>query len=216
MKSILANITGQLIVLFAQIITAVRPLWRGTQPQDIQRVYCGNHTSNGDFVLIWAALPPTLRHKTRPVAASDYWLTSKLRAFIGRDVFRAVLINRDPQTRTEDPVTLMSQAVDNGASLIIFPEGKRNMGDEILLPLKSGIFHLASQRPQLEFVPVWINNLNRAMPKGEVIPLPLLCSVSFGAPLTLQKDESKEDFLARMRTGMLALAPKKDISHDEQ
>lgn len=207
MKYILANILGQLIVLFAQLITAVRPLWRGAKPEHITRVYCGNHTSNGDFVLIWAALPPDLRRKTRPVAASDYWLTTSLRSFVIRYVFRAVLVNRDPATRTEDPIALMAEATDANGSLIIFPEGKRNMTDEILLPLKSGIYHLATARPTLEFVPVWINNLNRALPKGEVIPLPLLCSVSFGTPITLQIGEEKSAFLDRVSDGMLALAP---------
>ena len=207
MKSLFANILGQLIVLFSQLITAVRPLWRGAKPDDIVRVYCGNHTSNGDFVLIWAALPPALRRKTRPVAASDYWLTNKLRSFVIQHVFKAVLVNRDPETRTEDPISMMADATDAGGSLIIFPEGKRNMGSEPLLPLKTGIFHLATQRPTLEFIPAWINNLNRAMPKGEVIPLPLLCSVSFGSPITIKKGESKDRFLERVRVGMLNVSP---------
>ncbi len=110
--------------------------------------------------------------RTRPVAASDYWLTSRLRAFIGREVFRAVLINRNPAERTEDPVAQMVEALDTGVSLILFPEGKRNSGPEPLLPFKSGPYHLAQERPAIDLVPVWIENLNRVMPKGEVIPDP--------------------------------------------
>lgn len=206
MKNLLANILAQTIVLFALLITAARPLWRGAKPEKKTRVYCGNHTSNGDFVLIWAVLPTEIRRVTRPVAASDYWLTTKIRSFVIKHVFRALLVDRNPETRTEDPIETMIKATDNGSSLIIFPEGKRNMGSDILLPLKTGIFHIASQRPEIEFVPVWISNLNRAMPKGEVIPLPLLCSVSFGTPIQIGKGETKERFLGRVRYGMLELA----------
>ena len=203
MKSLLGQILAQLIVLIAHVVTAVRPNWIGCSPENRVRVYCPNHSSNGDFVLVWAALPPAIRRQTRPVAALDYWLESKLRAFTIRYAFRGILINRNKEERKEDPIALMSEAIDNQQSIIIFPEGGRNMSDEPLMPLKSGIFHLANARPEIEFVPVWIHNLNRALPKGEVIPLPLICTVTFGTPVTIAKDETKDDFLERVKQGML-------------
>ena len=201
-----ARVTGTAITFFARIVTAVRGIWSGSEPVQRQRVYYANHTSNGDFVLIWTVLPPLLRHRTRPVAGSDYWLSSKLKTFIGRDVFKAVLIDRRPEMRTEDPVTQMAEALDEGASLILFPEGTRNTTDERLLPFKSGLFHLASQRPEVDLVPVWIQNLNSVMPKGEIVPLPLLCTVTFGAPLHLVEGEAKDAFLTRASDALLALA----------
>lgn len=173
----------------------------------VQRIYFANHSSNGDFVLIWTVLPPALRRQTRPVAALDYWLTSPLRAFIGREVFNAVLIDRRPEARTEDPVAQMVAALDAGASLILFPEGQRNATDAPLLPFKSGLYHLAKARPTVDLVPVWIANLNRVMPKGEVIPVPLLCTLTFGAPLRIDPDEPKEVFLTRATAALLALQP---------
>jgi 1-acyl-sn-glycerol-3-phosphate acyltransferase len=142
---------------------------------------------------------------TRPVAAADYWLKNGLRAFAGRDVFRAVLIDRRPEARTDDPVAQMVVALDEGASLIIFPEGKRNMGDAPLEPFKTGLYHLANARPKIDLVPVWIANLNAVMPKGEVIPLPLMCTVTFGAPIHVAQGEGKEAFLARATAALLAL-----------
>lgn len=204
-RRIAANLAGKAITLFARIVTAPRALWQGMEPVPGQRVYFANHTSNGDFVLIWTVLPAMLRRRTRPVAALDYWLAKPLRAFIGRDVFNAVLIDRRPEARVEDPVTLMTQALDEGASLILFPEGLRNMGDDPLLPFKSGLFHLATQRPDVDLVPVWISNLNRIMPKGEVVPLPLICTLTFGAPLRLQPDEPKQAFLDRASAALLSL-----------
>jgi 1-acyl-sn-glycerol-3-phosphate acyltransferase len=186
-------------------MTAPRAIWLGTEPVARQRVYFANHTSNGDFVLLWTVLPPALRRQTRPVAALDYWLTSPLRAFIGRDVFNAVLIDRRPEARTEDPVTQMAQALDLGASLILFPEGKRNSSDQPLLPFKSGLFHLATARPEVDLVPVWIANLNHVMPKGEIIPVPLICTLTFGAALRLAAGEPKDAFLARAAAALLDL-----------
>lgn len=201
----LANLAGKGITLFARIVTAPRAIWQGIEPVPRQRVYFANHTSNGDFVLIWTVLPAMLRRRTRPVAALDYWLAKPLRAFIGRDVFNAVLIDRRPEARVDDPVTLMTQALDEGASLILFPEGLRNMGDDPLLPFKSGLYHLARQRPEVDLVPVWISNLNRIMPKGEVVPLPLICTLTFGAPLHLEPGEEKQPFLDRASAALLAL-----------
>ncbi len=204
-RRVLANLAGKGITLFARIVTAPRAIWQGIEPVPRQRIYFANHTSNGDFVLIWTVLPAMLRRRTRPVAALDYWLAKPLRAFIGRDVFNAVLIDRRPEARVDDPVTLMTQALDEGASLILFPEGLRNMGDDPLLPFKSGLYHLARQRPEVDLVPVWISNLNRIMPKGEVVPLPLICTLTFGAPLHLAPDEEKQPFLDRASAALLAL-----------
>ena len=202
-----ARVTGRAISTFARFMTAPRAIWQGIEPVPHQRIYFANHSSNGDFVLLWTALPTPLRRRTRPVAALDYWLTSPLRAFIGREVFNAVLIDRRPETRTEDPVAQMAMALDEGSSLILFPEGQRNSSDAPLLPFKSGLYHLAKARPGVDLVPVWIANLNRVMPKGEIIPVPLICTLTFGAPLHLDPDESKDAFLARATQALLALKP---------
>ena len=210
MRALMAGITGRAIVLFARFLTAVRAIWAGVEPVPVQRVYFANHTSNGDFILLWAVLPPRLREVTRPVAALDYWLGTPLRAFVGREVFHAVLIDRRPEARQADPVAQMAEALDEGASLILFPEGQRNASGAPLLPFKSGLYHLARMRPAVDLVPVWIENLNRVMPKGEIVPVPLLCTVTFGAPLRLAEGEEKAAFLDRASAALLALRPARD------
>jgi 1-acyl-sn-glycerol-3-phosphate acyltransferase len=204
-RAVAARVAGQAISTFARFMTAPRAIWQGIEPVPHQRVYFANHSSNGDFVLLWTALPSPLRRQTRPVAALDYWLKSPLRAFIGREVFNAVLIDRRPEARTEDPVSQMAAALDQGSSLILFPEGQRNGTDAALLPFKSGLYHLAKARPGIDLVPVWIANLNRVMPKGEVIPVPLICTLTFGAPIHVEPDETKDAFLARATQALLAL-----------
>lgn len=201
-QQFVAPIVGASITLFARLVTAVRGVWDGTDPSPRQRVYFSNHNSNGDFVLIWTVLPPDLRRQTRPVAGADYWLTTRLKTFIGRDVFNSVLIDRNPETRSLDPVGQMAEALDDGASLILFPEGTRNMTDELLLPFKAGLYHLAKARPDVDLVPTWVDNLTSVMPKGKLIPVPLLCSVTFGAPLRIRAGEEKAAFLARAETAL--------------
>jgi 1-acyl-sn-glycerol-3-phosphate acyltransferase len=196
------------VVAFARLVTGVRGEWRGSAPDLRRRVYFANHRSHADFVLTWTVLPAPLRRLTRPVAGADYWLKGRLRRFLVERVFRAVLIDRRPGRRAAGPIAVMTDALDEHASLILFPEGTRNTTDEPLLPFKSGLHHLAVARPDIEFVPVWIENLNRVMPKGEFVPVPLLCTVTFGAPISLAAGEDKAAFLHRCRGSLLALAPK--------
>ncbi|MCU0855838.1 MAG: 1-acyl-sn-glycerol-3-phosphate acyltransferase, partial [Rhodobacteraceae bacterium] len=188
----------------------VRAIWAGIEPVAGQRVYFANHASNGDFILIWTVLPPALRRRTRPVAGLDYWLATPLRRFIGEKVFNAVLIDRRPEMRTEDPVEQMARALDEGASLILFPEGKRNQTDAPLLPFRSGLYNLSVRRPEVDLVPVWIENLNHVMPKGKVVPIPLLCTVTFGAPIRVEPDEERLAFLERAAAALLALRPDRE------
>ena len=202
-----ARLVEGAIVTFARFVCAPRVILAAPLERGRRRVYFANHSSNADTILIWAALPPELRREVRPVAAADYWLRSRLRAFVGRDVFRILPIERVAEGRTTDPVGQMAEAVDAGWSLIVFPEGRRNMTDAPLLELKSGIYHLARARPDLDLVPVWIDNLNGVLPKGEVLPVPLICTLGFGAPLRLGADEGKDAFLARARAALLAQAP---------
>ncbi len=199
-------VVATLITSGARLITGARSLWIGCGPDPVQRIYFANHSSHGDFVLLWASLPPALRTLTRPVAGADYWNKSALRRYIIKRVFNGVLIDRERKEPGDNPLQPMLDALEQGHSLIIFPEGTRNQEDG-LLPFKSGIFHLARAYPQAQLIPVWIANLNRVMPKGRVLPLPLLCTTSFGAPLRLEEDESKEYFLQRSRDALLALAP---------
>lgn len=194
---------------FARALTGVRALWLGSEPDARPRVYFANHRSHGDFVLIWASLPPPLRRRTRPVAGADYWLTTPLRRFLINRVFRGVCIDRRPGRSGPNPVAQMGEALTAGESLILFPEGTRNMGDG-LLPFKSGLHHLASAHPEAELIPVWIENLGRVMPKGSLIPVPLLCTLSFGPPLAPIDGESRDAFLVRARTALLDLAPPAD------
>ena len=206
-RALAAHLAGAAIVGFARLLTGVRATWQATGARAGQTLYFANHSSHADFVLVWTTLPPDLRQRTRPVAAADYWDRPGLRRFVGADVFRAVLIDRERQAVRGDPVARMRDVLAGGDSLIMFPEGTRNTGDEALLPLKSGLFHLARQCPDVRLVPVWIENLRRVLPKGSIVPVPLACVVHYGAPMVLADGEDKTAFLARARQALLGLRP---------
>lgn len=205
-RRIAARIVGNCIRLFARAITAVRADWQGIEPVPRQRVYYSNHTSNGDMPMIWSVLPPALRREVRPVAAADYWLKNKVRAFVGPEVFNCVLIDRRPEVN-DKPMDKILAALDEGSSLIIFPEGNRNMTDADLLPFKAGLYNMGLARPEVDLVPTWVANLNTIMPKGEIIPLPLICTVTFGAPVHVADGETKDAFLARAAKALSDLKP---------
>ncbi|MEI7823547.1 MAG: lysophospholipid acyltransferase family protein [Verrucomicrobiota bacterium] len=198
--------TASFLAWVARILTGARARWQGCAPVADQRVYFANHTSNLDFVLLWASLPDDLRRRTRPVAGRDYW-KGGLREWLASRVFRAVLIERRTVTRDSNPLTPMLDTLRGGESLIIFPEGTRNPDGEVN-PFRPGLFHIAKALPEIQLVPVFIENLNRVLPKGEILPVPMLCSVTFGEPLRLAQGEMKPDFLTRARDAMLALRPK--------
>ena len=173
----------------------------GFEPDARQRIYFANHTSHLDFVLIWSALPKRLRNITRPVAAKDYW-SKGLKRYLAMNVFNAVLVER--QAPSEDPIQTLMNGMGEQHSLIIFPEGTRGDGTQ-LAAFKSGLFRLGKARPDVELVPVYIDNLNRVLPKGQFVPVPMLASVSFGAPMRIENGEEKNAFLERARNAILEL-----------
>lgn len=193
-----------LMVGLAKLVSGARAHWSGCEPATRQRIYFANHTSHLDALVLWAVLPPPVRALTRPVAARDYWTAGRLRRRIAEDVFHAVLIERKKPTAQDNPLEDMLNAMGDKHSLIVFPEGSRGTGPEPA-SFKGGLFHLAKRRPDVELVPVFMDNLNRILPKGEILPVPLLGSVSFGAPIKLEPQEEKVVFLNRARESVLSL-----------
>ncbi len=200
-----ARAMGLLLLGIVRILTGAQARWYGCPPKAEQRIYFANHQSHLDWVLIWAALPDDLRVRTRPIAARDYWTASPFKHWLTREVFHAVYVSRQ-RTDDQDPLEPLVDALHHGDSLVIFPEGTRsNKGEP--LPFKSGLFHLAEQFPGVQLVPVWIDNVQRVMPKGEVVPVPILCTATFGAPMQLERGEDKRAFLDRAREAVIALRP---------
>ena len=195
--------TSTLLAVTARMLSGASVRWIENQPEPSQRVYFANHTSHLDAIVLWSTLPQAVRALTRPVAAKDYWEKSRLRRYMAQ-TFNALLIDRKKIKVHQSPVDMMIREMGDQHSLIVFPEGGRNVDTEIG-EFKSGIYYLAKKRPDLELVPVFIENLNRVLPRGEFLPVPLLSCIKFGPPIWLETGEAKTDFLARAREAVRKL-----------
>jgi 1-acyl-sn-glycerol-3-phosphate acyltransferase len=193
------------IVWLVRLLVGAYPRWVGSAPTAAQRVYFANHTSHMDTIVIWAALPSALRANTRPVAARDYWDKPGIRGTIARNELNVVMIDRSRADPDTDPLEPLRDALEHGFSLIIFPEGTRS-AQPLPGEFKSGLYYLATAFPAVELIPVYIENLHRSMPKGALLPVPIICTVRFGGALKLQPGEDKDEFLRRARDAVAQLS----------
>jgi 1-acyl-sn-glycerol-3-phosphate acyltransferase len=195
--------TAHILTLLARFLSGSTVRWIDCQPDTCQRVYFANHTSHLDALVLWSSLPRHVRAVTRPVAARDYWDRDFLRRHIAK-TFNAMLIDRQNIKVHRSPVEMMLHEMGQTYSLIVFPEGSRNTQEE-MGEFKSGLYYLGKKRPDLELVPVYIDNLNRVLPRGEFLPVPLLSSITIGPPMWLERSEPKDQFLKRARESVRRL-----------
>jgi len=195
--------SSALLVGVVKLLVGAYARWIGTQPANTQRIYFANHTSHIDTLAIWSSLPRALRSHTRPIAARDYW-GSGLKKYIATRGFGAVLIDRARENTQVDPLDPLRAALREGDSLIIFPEGTRG-ASATPAKFRSGLFRLAGEFPGVELIPVYLDNLHRSLPKGALLPVPVVCTVRFGAPVMRIGGEEKEAFLERARAAVISL-----------
>ena len=193
-----------LLVALVRLFVGVRALSPAELPPP-PFVLFANHASHFDTLVLWAALDAERRAMLRPVAAADYWGKTRLHRWVAEQVLGALLIARKREDRTDDPVASMLTVLDGGKAILIFPEGTRSL-DGRIAPFKAGLFQLATQRPQVPLVPVYLQNPGRILPKGEILPVPFLCSIRVGEPLSREPDETKDAFVARARQAVITLA----------
>ena len=196
-------LTEFLLTVGARVLSGASVRWIDCQPDTCQRIYFANHTSHLDMVLVWSALPTPVRRLTRPVAAKDYWDRGAIRRYVAK-TFDALLVDRKEIKVHQSPVDMMLREIGTTHSLILFPEGGRSAGDQVG-EFKSGLYYLSKKRPDLELVPVHIDNMNRILPRGEFLPVPLLSCITFGPPMWLESGESKVNFLTRARQAVQRL-----------
>ena len=198
-----ATLMSYFLLGLIRVMTGSQARWYGCPPKAEQRIYFANHQSHADLVLMWAALPRELRSITRPIAARDYWTKTPFREWITTAVFNAIYVVRE-RTADQDPLEPLFEALAQGDSIILFPEGTRGHAEEPAV-FKAGLYNLTQRFPNVVLVPAWINNVQRVMPKGEVVPVPVLCSVTFGAPIQLEAGEERRAFLDRARSAVVSL-----------
>src|SRR5688500_4781748 len=148
-----------------------------------QFIIVANHNSHLDTMTIMASLPRNVIHKVKPVAAADHFGTTKLKARLSNYFINALLIQRkrDKENEENDPIFQMIKALDDGFSLIIFPEGTRGT-PEVQQPLKPGVGIILSKRPAVKYIPAYMKGMGKAMPKDDSLIVPHISTLVYGKP----------------------------------
>ncbi len=191
------------LIMLVRLLVGARSEWLGCKPTTAARIYFANHGSHFDTVAVMAALPWPVRRLTHPVAALDYWGKNRFRRYVAETVVCAVLIDRKPKKGSE-PLAPLERLLEKGRSILIFPEGTRAEDGE-MAEFRSGLYRLAERFPTVELVPVYLDNLQRILPKGSMLPVPITCTARFGVPLRVEPGEDRAAFLRRARDAVLAL-----------
>ncbi|WP_313627350.1 lysophospholipid acyltransferase family protein [Kosakonia sp.] len=207
------TIVRAFFVMLCRLLTGVKAFWRTLPQPDRATIYYANHSSHLDGLVIWASFPRALRNSVHPVAAADYWNKTALRRYLATRIFNAILVERSSPAsaaketvKQRDPLQPLMEKLEQGHSLIFFPEGTRGFGDEVA-SFKSGLYHLTQRLPAVQLIPVWLENMNRVLPKGSRLVVPIICTATFGEPLpAVTDDETKKEFLDRARCALEALA----------
>lgn len=200
----LESLAAEVLATLTRLVTGVRATWVVQPLADEQCLYFANHSSHLDTVVIWASLPSALRARARPVAAADYWDRPGFRRWLALKVLNALPVERASGCGAREALHRLTRAVDEGDSLILFPEGTRGDGMTVG-ELRPGIYHVAKERPEVALVPVYLDNLSRILPKGEFLPVPVIGRATFGAPIRLAPGETRQEFLRRARSALVEL-----------
>ncbi len=191
---------------FLRLIMGVRYYNKEVLEDCKQYVIVANHNSHFDTMALLAAVPGGHIGGVKAVAAGDYFGKTGIKKWASEFFVDALLIPRSrprPGTSDPDPIQMMIDALDNGNSLIIFPEGTRGEPG-VMQPFKKGIGLILSERPYIPFVPVYMQGIHKLLPKGGTVPVPFDNSVRFGQPVFC-KGMTIEEIVARAEAEVLAL-----------
>ena len=158
-----------------------------------QFILVANHNSHLDTMTLLASLPSSIIHKVKPVAAGDHFGKTKFKGKITSFFVNALLIKRgrDKNNPENDPINKMLKELDNGYSLILFPEGTRGEPEKEQ-PLKKGIGIILSQRPEIKFVPAYMKGMGKAMPKDDSLIVPFNSTLTYGNPSKTVSNDVEE------------------------
>jgi 1-acyl-sn-glycerol-3-phosphate acyltransferase len=170
-------------------------------------IMVANHNSHLDTLVLMTLFPRRTLRKLRPVAAADYFLRNRAIAWFSTRIIGIIPLKRKVEGYHVDPIAPVSEALQRGEIVLLFPEGSRGQGDEHLHALKTGIAHIARRHPAVPIHPVYLHGLGKALPKGEALLVPFFCDVFLGEALTWESaGAAKESFMEKLGATMASLA----------
>ena len=160
-----------------------------------QFILIANHNSHMDTMAIMSAIPSRYIHKVHPIAARDFFGGSLFKKILMRYLVNATLIQRDRDDPNNDPIDSMHKMLKKSRSLILFPEGSRGIPG-VMAKFKKGLGYLIQRNPEINVIPVYLDNVYKTLPRGKNLILPYNCSIKFGDPIQFKSMEMDEILLS--------------------
>ncbi|WP_026972768.1 lysophospholipid acyltransferase family protein [Aliagarivorans marinus] len=160
---------------------------RNLLPQSGPAIIAANHNSHLDTLVLMSLYPLHQIHRVRPVAAADYFLSSRFLAWFSLKVIGIIPLERKHVRELDKLFNQSVSALEHGDILVLFPEGTRGQPEQ-LAPLKKGIYHLAKRLDSVPITPVIMRGLGMALPRGEALFIPYNCDVIIGKALSEYRD----------------------------
>lgn len=165
-------------------------------------VIVANHSSHLDAPSLLYALPIRLRRRTLVAAAQDYFFMRgrSLAAFV------SLVIGAIPFDRTHGSpkgIARSSRALEQGWSILIFPEGTRSPDGQIR-PFKRGAARICLAC-RVRALPVYLEGATRVLPKGVRFPRRSRITIRFGMPLRPDPNEDEASLTGRLEEAVRSL-----------
>ena len=172
-------------------------------------VLVANHNSHLDAVTLMSLFPLRMLSELRPVAAQDYFFRNPLLKWFALNIMGILPLDRKVKSKRKHPLAGISEALEQGEIVIVFPEGSRGDPEE-LGEFKAGIAHIAKKNPEVPVIPIFMHGLGKALPKGEALLVPFFLDVFIGESIDWEDD--KEAFMEKLSTRMSSLAKEGNFS----
>ena len=172
-----------------------------------QFIIVANHNSHVDTMVLLSSLPMSQLKRTHPVATATYFGKKKWLELLSNLFVNTVLIQRreekSPETDQGKALEQLMKKLEQGHSLIFFPEGSRGEPEQ-MQAFKKGIGVLLQKFPHIPFIPVYLKGMGKILPKGSILPVPYDAQVYFGDP-TFCQHNTVEEIVAEVESAILVL-----------
>ena len=180
---------------FLKIFIGLKYVNKKTLKNKKQFILIANHNSHMDTMAIMSAIPSRYIHKVHPIAARDFFGGSLFKKILMRYLVNATLIQRDRDDPNNDPIDSMDKMLKKSRSLILFPEGSRGTPG-VMSKFKKGLGYLIQRNPEINVIPVYLDNVYKTLPRGKNLILPYNCSIKFGDPIKFKSMEMDDILLS--------------------
>ncbi len=188
-------------------LVGVKTIRRTNFKEAKQFIIVANHNSHVDTMVLLSSLPISQLKRTHPVATATYFGKKKWLELLSNLFVNTVLIQRreekSPETDQGKALEQLMKKLEQGHSLIFFPEGSRGEPEQ-MQAFKKGIGVLLQKFPHIPFIPVYLKGMGKILPKGSILPVPYDAQVYFGEP-TFCQHKTVEEIVAEVESAILAL-----------